>query len=134
MPDGHLLTFVEMKNSFLLPSWMYFRFLQLWHAVRAQFPAPIILEPHSVERLLIARNMDRTLSSIYLRFTCGGSTGTGRTFQAWQCDILALTDEDCTESLQQYTPLLLKVNLSSSNSSIGYIICHRGYHHVPYHR
>lgn len=63
MPEGRLLSFGELKGRFVLPPWMYFRFLQLRHGIRAQFPGPITVEPHSVERFLTTRIIDRMLSS-----------------------------------------------------------------------
>lgn len=94
MPQGHLLPFNELKNRFLLSLCMYFRFMQLRHAICAQFPDPITLASHSVEQLLTACKIEKTLSSIYLRLTCAGSTGASRAFSAWQRDIPSLTDED----------------------------------------
>ena len=55
MPEGRLLSFGVLKTKFGLPPWMFFRFLQLRHAIRAQFPDPITVEPHLVERLLTSR-------------------------------------------------------------------------------
>lgn len=104
MSDGHLLSFVEIKCQFLFTPWMYFRYLQLRHAVWAQFPDLVVLATHFVESLLTARNMDRTLSSIYLRLTC---KATSQNFQAWQCDIPTLTEEDWNEGLQHYIQLMI---------------------------
>lgn len=60
--DGSLLTFDQLKQGFNLPNWMFFRYMQLRHAFRAQFPNPITLESHPIEHLLISKNA----SSIYL--------------------------------------------------------------------
>lgn len=107
MPGGRFLPFSELKSTFSLPPWMFFQFMQLQHATRAQFPELVTLSPHSVEQLLTACNIDRTLSSIYFRLTCAGSNGVDRAFTAWQRDIPSLTEEDWSESLQQYIPLMI---------------------------
>lgn len=86
---------------------MYFMFLQLRNAVWAQFPDPVTVEPHSVERLLIFRIIDRTLSSIYSRLVCTLGSGAKRAFSAWQRDLPALTEEDWSEGLQQFIPLMI---------------------------
>lgn len=49
---------------------MFFRYLQFRHAFRVQFPYEVVLATHSVDSLLTAKNIDRTLSSIYLQLTC----------------------------------------------------------------
>lgn len=81
MPEGRLLPFEGLKDKFGLPPWMYFRYLQLRHALRAQFPDPIKVEPYSVERLLTSHIIDRTLSSIYLRLTCMGRSAASRPYR-----------------------------------------------------
>lgn len=62
---------------------------------------------HSVERLLAARIIDRPLSSIYLRLICAGGAGARKAFLAWKRDLPALTEEDWSVSLQQYSPLMI---------------------------
>lgn len=99
MPGGRLLPFNELKSKFSLPPWMYFRFLQLRHALRTQFPEPVTLAPHSIERFLTACNIDRTLFSINFRLACAGSYGADRAFNALQRDILSLMEDDWSESL-----------------------------------
>lgn len=103
MSGGRLLPLAELKWQFNLPPWMYFRYVQLRHAIKAQFPDGMVLAVHSVESLLI----DHPLSSIYLRLTCKAAGSTTRLFEAWQRDIPALTEEDWTEGLQQCIPLMI---------------------------
>lgn len=91
---GQLLSLTELKRQFHLPPWMYFRYIRLRHAIKAQFPAGIVLAVHSVESLLTAEGIDRTLSSIYVRLTCREVMNTVKLFEAWQKDIPALTEED----------------------------------------
>lgn len=86
---------------------MLFRFLQLRHALQAQFPEPIALDTHSVESLLRARNIDRPLSSIYLKLTLGDDVKITQLYQRWHEDIPALTREDWGERVPQYLPLMI---------------------------
>lgn len=44
MPAGTLLTFTQLSKTHNLPGWMYFRYAQLHHAARAQFPEPPLLQ------------------------------------------------------------------------------------------
>lgn len=107
MPGGRLLPFGGLRHKFGLPHWMCFRYLQLRHALRAQFPDPIKVKPHSIERLLTSRIIDITLSSNDLRLTCAGSFGASRAFSAWQRDLPALTEEDWSKGLQQFISLMI---------------------------
>lgn len=105
--EGRLLSFTELKRKYQLPPWMFFRFVQLRHAARAQFPDGIDLATHSVESLLTATDIDRTLSSIYLRLTCKDTSKMLPLFAKWQLDIPELTEEDWSEGLQQCIPLMI---------------------------
>lgn len=107
MSGGHLLLLEELRRQFKLPLWMYFRYMQLRHAIRTQFPDGIVLTVHSVESLFSAAEISHTLSSIYLRLTCKDASNTLRLFGVWQGDIPALTEEDWTEGLQQCIPLII---------------------------
>lgn len=71
MPECRLLSYDELKDTFQLPARMFFHYLQLRHAIQAQFPDDVRLESHMVERFLILANADRILSSLYLRMPCG---------------------------------------------------------------
>lgn len=86
---------------------MFFRYLQLRHAARAQFPSGVNLAIHLVEPLLTATNIDRILSSIYFRLTCRDTSKMLRLFTKWQQDIPALTEEDWAEELQICIPLMI---------------------------
>lgn len=66
MPKGRLLSYDDLKHTFQLSLKMFFRYLQLRHAIQAQFLAEIQPRSHVVERFLISSNADRILSSVYL--------------------------------------------------------------------
>lgn len=70
MPDGRLLTFYALKLTFALPSWMFFQYLQLRHAIQTQFPTAFTVSSHTVEHFLIYSHANRLLSSLYLRISC----------------------------------------------------------------
>lgn len=83
---------------------MLFRYLQLKHAIQAQFPDSVTLAPHSVEQLLMALNIDRALSSIYLTLTLGEGAKSTQLYQRWQQDIPSFDREDWDEGIQQVSP------------------------------
>lgn len=105
--DDRLMSFTELKGKYHLPSWMFFRYVQLSHAARAQFPNGIVIATHSVESLLTVTDIDRILSSIYIRLTCKDTSTLTPLFTKWQLDIPELTEEDWSEGLQQCIPLMI---------------------------
>lgn len=105
--DGSLLSFDHLKQDFDLPNNMFFRYLQLRHAVRAQFAHPVVLESHSVESFLVSKNADRILSSLYLRISCRDKKRMLTLYQKWQQDIPDLPEEDWEEDIQQYSPFMI---------------------------
>lgn len=61
MPTGSLMSFAQMARTYELPGWMFFRYAQLRHAVRAQFPVPPLLQLDPVKDLHIVPYYPRTL-------------------------------------------------------------------------
>lgn len=107
MPEGKLLSFDEMRHTFQLPTKMYFCYLQLRHAIQAQFPSEIRLQSHMVERFLISKNVDHILSSLYLWVSLGTDSQGSRLFNKWKLEVPSLTDDDWEEGIQQYIPLMI---------------------------
>lgn len=60
--NGRVVPFADLRQEHSLPSSMGFRYWELNHALRMQFPEPIVLESDPVERGLTSRVM----SSLYL--------------------------------------------------------------------
>lgn len=98
----HLMKFDEIQ----LPTKMFFRYLQLRHAIQAQFPSEIQLQSHMVEHFLISKNVDRILSSLYLRVSLETDSQGTRLFKKWKLDVPSLTDDDWEEGIEQYIPLM----------------------------
>lgn len=96
-----------LKTDFQLPSKMFFRYSQLRHAVRAQYPGGITLRSHGVERLLISKHLDRTLSSIYNQILTDEQTGEMGLYDKWRGDVPDLAPDDWEEGIQQYIPLMI---------------------------
>lgn len=63
--EGSFSSSETLKAKHNIPASMKFRYYQLKHAVQAQFPGPLTLQIDAVERLLIAKIMDKPLSSLY---------------------------------------------------------------------
>lgn len=99
---GVLLPFPELWETFQLPLWMLFRYMQLKHAAQVQFPRVVTIMPHVAERFLTSQNADRILSSIYVRLTYGDSDGKSPLFRSWKADIPSLSEEEWDLALQQY--------------------------------
>lgn len=64
MPTGMLLTYTQLSRLFHLPRW-FFRYAQLRHAGRAQFPTQPLLQLDLVEELLSQRDLEKPLSALY---------------------------------------------------------------------
>lgn len=78
---------------------MFFRYLQLRHAVQAQFPNGVSLKSHGVESFLISKNVDRILSSLYLWISSEESSSGTKLFKKWRTDIPVLEDDDWEEGI-----------------------------------
>lgn len=124
MPSGTLLAFNSLCDEFQLPFRMFFCYLQLRHAVQAQFPNGVSLKSHGVESFLISNNVDRILSSLYLRISSEESSSGTKLFQKWKTDFPALEDVDWVEGIQQYIPLMI----SAKERYIQLKFIHRAYY------
>lgn len=60
-----------------------------------------------VECFLISKNVDRILSSLYLRVSLGTDSQGSRLFNKWKLDVPSLMDDDWEEGIQQYIPLMI---------------------------
>lgn len=106
---------------------MFFRYLQLRHAVLAQFPNGVSLKSHGVESFLISKNVDRILSSLYLRISSEEPSSRTKLFQKCKTDLPVLEDDDWEEGILQYIPLMI----SAKERYIQLKFIHRAYYTPP---
>lgn len=104
MPRGVLAPFRELQQAHNLPNTFLFRYWQLQHALRAQFPSQVLLEPNSIEHLLISGMLEKHLSSLYLYLTVAHDVKYDRTRTKWQADIPSLGEEEWEECLTTFIP------------------------------
>lgn len=110
-PIWWFLTFDDFKRWQELPNRILFRYLQLYHAFKAQFPHPIILEVHDVERLQKSPVGDKPFSALYSILASLDTSKVSQLFLVWQNDIPRQADDDWEEGLQQYLPLMISAQL-----------------------
>lgn len=91
---GKLRTFSDLKNAYSLPGWMLFRYYQLRHAYRKQFPSLLQLESDPVEGLLTAKIIDRPLSTLYFHLSIPPTKKLEKTLVKWKADIPDLPEEE----------------------------------------
>lgn len=77
---------------------MKFRYYQLRYATLAQFPGPLTLQTNAFERLLIAKLMDKPLSSLYFYLSVAHMTSLTKVFNKWKAHIPDLTDKSWEDS------------------------------------
>lgn len=61
MPMGTLLSFSQLSQRFGLPGWMLFRYFQMRHSVRAQFPQSPTIKTDPIEDMLTPGDLDKPL-------------------------------------------------------------------------
>lgn len=105
--QGQLITFDAIKWDRGLPNQMFFRYIQLRHAFRSQFPSPVSLEMSEVEDTLRSPDGVRTLSILYHKLAVLDTSKVSQLFLVWQWDVPDLTDDDWAEGIQQYLPLMI---------------------------
>lgn len=92
--DGRLSSFLVLREKHAIVVSMTFPYYQLSHATQAQFPGTIVLEPDSVERLLISRVLEKPFSFLYLYLSSAHATSLTKLYDKWKTDIPGLTIED----------------------------------------
>lgn len=78
---------------------MFFRYLQLRHAFRSQFPLSLVLEITGVKRLLSAVDETKPLSTLYSALVGLDTSKVSQLFSVWQADVPTLTDDDWEEGI-----------------------------------
>lgn len=122
--QGQLITFDDLKSRKDLPNQMFFRFLQLRHAFRSQFPNPITLWMSDLEAELRAPEGTKLLSFIYNKLALLDTSRVSQLLTTWQHDIPDLTEDDWEEGVQQY----LTLTISSKDRFSQLKFLHRAYY------
>lgn len=105
--NGKLMSFQDIKRQYSLPRSFEFRYWQLRHAMRAQFPDRLTLEPDSVERLLTSGVMGKPLSTLYMYLTVAHDVKLTRAFDKWRVDIQAPGDDEWEDIVSTYIPTVI---------------------------
>lgn len=105
--QGQLITFDALKSEKDLPNHMFFRFLQVRHAFRSQFPGPLTLEETPIEKVLKNQEGGRTLSVVYNLLVTQDTSKVSQLCERWRVDVPELSDGDWEEGIQQYLPLTI---------------------------
>lgn len=79
---------------------MFFRYLQVRHVFRSQFPNAVILQMSDLETELQSSESGRRLSTLYIMFAVLDTSKVSQLFTSWQCNIPELTDDDWEEGIQ----------------------------------
>lgn len=103
---------------------MYFRYHQLRHAARAQFPGPIVLSMDPIEELLAQESLSKPLSSLYMSLLSLDSPRLESLWEAWRTDIPTLEREDWNDCFEDGFGLVI----SSRNKVIQAKLLHRVYY------
>lgn len=102
-----IISFRELRLGHALPQTFLFRYRQLHHALRAQFPSQVTLEPDPIERVLISGMLDKPLSTLYMHLTVAHDVKTNRLMAKWQADIPSLGEEESEECLTTFIPSMI---------------------------
>lgn len=95
MPTGTLLSYPRLSRVFRLPGWMFFRYAQLCHTVRAQFPTQPLLQLDPIMELLSQEDIEKPLSALYGTLLCTDSPKIESLWDLWKQDIPSFDREDC---------------------------------------
>lgn len=74
MPCGTLSRCDALKQVYALTNSMFFHYLQLRHAITAQFPNKIQLTSDPIDSLLPIEELAKSLSALYFALLCTDST------------------------------------------------------------
>lgn len=103
---------------------MFFRYLQLRHAARAQFPTRPLLHLDPVETVLSQEDLRKPLSVLYGTLLRTDSPKIEKLWDNWRTGIPSLDREDWEDSLEQCPKLVI----SSRDKLIQIKLIHRVYH------
>lgn len=120
---GSLRSFQELVRVNGLPRWMLFRYHQLRHAFRAQFPTPPDLTSDAVKELLAQETLPKPLSALNFNLIRKDSLKMDVLWSRWGADIPTLDRESYEESFAES----FKLVISSRDKLIQAKFFHRTY-------
>lgn len=103
---------------------MYFRYIQLRHAARAQFPSKPLLQLDLVEMVLSQDGLRKPLSALYGTLLKTDSPKVEKLWALWKADIPTLDREHWDDALEQNSKLVI----SSKDKLIQTKLLHRVYY------
>lgn len=103
---------------------VFFRYIQLHHAARAQFPSRPLLQLDSVEMVLSQEGLRKLLSALYGTLLRTDSLKIEKLWSLWKEDVPSLDREDWEDSLERSPKLVI----SSRDNLIQTKLLHRVYY------
>ena len=99
--NGTLKNFERLQNEFLLPNSLLFQFLQVHHAVQAQFTQPLPQSsPNVVMAIVKGEDPRRLISDFYVMLLTPSSTVLAYNLRPrWEREVGLLEDEEWSEAL-----------------------------------
>ncbi|OCT80028.1 hypothetical protein XELAEV_18026845mg [Xenopus laevis] len=123
--DNAFLTFDQLKDKFNLPNRMFFRFLQLRHALTQQFRSrPLQIKTSPIEDLLRKQQLNKPLSTLYGHVRQAKPSSTQGLYQKWIVNIPDLTSEQWNTILQDTLSPLIR----SRDRLIQFKYLHKAYY------
>lgn len=102
-----LLSLTELRARFHLPEWMTFRYFQLHHAIRAQFPTITKLDMDPIEGRPALEWLSKPLSTLYIDLLSCNSPRMERLWEKWKADMPDLDREDWDDCLGESAQTLI---------------------------
>lgn len=127
MPEGRLLSYDDLKNTFQLPTRMFFATCNCDMRYKPNSPLKSICSHMLWSVFLISNRANRILSSLYLRISCEDDGRGTQLFHKWKVDLPSLADDDWEEGIQQYILLMI----SAGDRYIQLKFLHRAFLHPP---
>lgn len=124
LQQGSILPFKTLMDRFSLPVWMQFRYYQLSHAIKAQFPLIPNLTMDPVEELLAQEFLDKIMSTLYFTLIHKESPKMEALWNKWKTDFPELDREAWEECFEDSSKLVI----SSRDKLIQTKFLHRVYY------
>lgn len=99
--DGELKSFNNLQEEFALPNNMFFRYLQIRHALSAQFPETTPQSiPNSIIAVVKSTDPQKLISSFYNMLIIPSSTKLAYNIKSrWEREVGVIEDEEWSEAL-----------------------------------
>ena len=106
--DGVFRSFADLKTEYGVPNAFFFRYLQLRHAVTAQYGGGVVaLSPSKMEKVLTDGDHSQLISKYYFVLLTSSSPRMERVRAQWQANIPSLTEESWSEALESLVPSMI---------------------------